>query len=292
MKQTTMLFCLIFLLSACCQSEKTTEKKIRFAFMTDLHLNQSNGADRWSGWAQALDSVKALDVDFIILGGDLIDVSSGQTNYVAQSTADSMFTVLKQTLDETKIKYYPTIGNHDRYFDAEQGYVGVDEVFSKTFGKSYYTFETNGVQFFILNSVQLSNGNDLYINEKQMEWLKSELQNIPADKPIIVSTHVPVYSIYYPVVEGKYVPIDIITNYKELLKTFEGHNLQLVLQGHQHLYEEIFSQEVQYITGGAVCAGWWGGAFYGTEEGFLLVEVDKDNKISWDYIDFGWTPKD
>ncbi len=291
MKHTTLFFYLIFLLSACNQPEKNTEKKIRFAFMTDLHLNQSNSADRWSGWAQALDSVKALDVDFIILGGDLIDVSSGQTNYISNSTADSMFTVLKETLDGTGIMYYPTIGNHDRYFDAEQGYTGGDEVFNKTFRQSYYTFETNGIQFFILNSVQISNGSDLSIGEKQMEWLKKELQTIPADKPIIVSTHVPVYSIYYPVVEGRYASIDIITNYKELLKTFEGYNLQLVLQGHQHLYEEIFSQEVQYITGGAVSASWWGGAFHGTEEGFLLVEVDKYNTTSWEYIDFGWTPR-
>lgn len=291
MKHSTLFLCLIFLLSACCQSDKTVEKKIRFAFMTDVHLNLSNGADRWSGWAQALDSVKALDVDFIILGGDLIDVSSGQTNYIAHSTADSLFTALKQTLNNTKIAYYPTIGNHDRYFDAEQGYTGGDEVFSNVFGPSYHTFENNGVQFFILNSVQLSNGNDLCIGDKQMEWLKGELQKIPADRPIIVSTHVPVYSIYYPVVEGRYTFTDIITNYKELLKVFEGHNLQLVLQGHQHLYEEIYSQEVQYITGGAVCAGWWGGEFYGTEEGFLLVEIDNDNIFHWEYIDYGWTPK-
>jgi predicted phosphodiesterase len=72
----------------------------------------------------------------------------------------------------------------------------------------------------------------------------------------------------------------VITNYKALLKVFEEHNLKLVLQGHQHLYEEIFSQDVQYITAGAVCAGWWSGAFHGTEEGFLVVEVDSNNKFT------------
>ena len=45
----------------------------------------------------------------------------------------------------------------------------------------------------------------------------------------------------------------------------------MVLQGHQHLDEKIYAKGTWFITGGAVSASWWGGAFHGTEEGFLLV---------------------
>lgn len=189
------------------------------------------------------------------------------------------------------LDYYPTLGNHDRYFDKENGFVEGDEIFKTYFKESYYTFEKKGVRFFVLNSVQVEGDKDLMVDQKQMEWLQHKLAKVDKSTPIVVSTHVPVYSIYYPVVENRYVFQDIITNYKEVLKAFEEHSLKLVLQGHQHLYEEIFSQNVQYITGGAVCANWWNGAFFGTKEGFLIVEADASNKFTWQYLDYGWMAK-
>jgi hypothetical protein len=47
-------------------------------------------------------------------------------------------------------------------------------------------------------------------------------------------------------------------------------------------------QDVQYITGGAVCAAWWSGSFHGTEEGFLSVHVDESGTFTWEYVDYGW----
>jgi 3',5'-cyclic AMP phosphodiesterase CpdA len=274
-----------------CTQQKQERKKLRFVFATDVHLNKANSRDRLNGFIQALDSVKAAKPDLVIFGGDLVDIS-GITNVLNRQQADSMYTVFKQTVDKTGLTYYPTIGNHDRYFDENEGYIGGDELFKAYFKDSYYTFEKEGVQFFILNSVQYDNGRDGFlIGEKQMEWLKKELSAISSSVPIVVSTHVPVYSIYYPVVDGTYVFRDVIANYKELLKTFEKHNLKLVLQGHQHVYEEIFSQDVQYITAGAVSARWWEGKFHGTKEGFLIVEVDENNNFSWKYAGFGWIAK-
>lgn len=271
-------------------AQKKKGAKLRFAFMTDIHLNKANNGDCLGGLKQALEKVKTLKVDFIVLGGDLVDVS-GMGNLMSRTQTDSMYAVLKDALDQTKITYYPTLGNHDRYFNEEEGYPEGDEVFKTFFKNSYYTFEKNGVRFFVLNSVQRGKESGYFVGEKQMEWIKQELANISPATPIVISTHVPVYSIYYPVVENRYIFVDVIANYKELLKTFENHNLKLVLQGHQHLYEEIFSQNIQYITGGAVSAGWWGGAFHGTEEGFLLVDVSRDNRFTWEYIDYGWTPR-
>jgi 3',5'-cyclic AMP phosphodiesterase CpdA len=285
---------IVYLLFAFCFysiSAQQEQKKLRFAFATDIHLNNKNEGDRFNGFKQALNKIKKSKVDFIIFGGDLCDIS-GVSHNLDKQQADSMYKVFKQTADETGLPYYPTIGNHDRYFDNNNGYVEGDEMFKTYYKESYYTFEKAGVRFFILNSVQVNKDkNGYFIDDKQMEWLKKELLEVASSTPVVVSTHVPVYSIYYPVVEGKYIFADVIANYRDLLKTFEKHNLKLVLQGHQHLYEEIFSQNVHYITGGAVCASWWNGAFYGTEEGFLTVEVDNANKLSWEYIDYGWIAK-
>jgi 3',5'-cyclic AMP phosphodiesterase CpdA len=239
----------------------------------------------------ALDKIKKSKVDFVIFGGDLCDISDMGHNHNKQQ-ADSLFYVFKKAVDDTKLKYYPTIGNHDRYFDKDNGYVEGDELFKTHFKESYYTFEQAGVRFFIINSVQIhKEKGHLSVGEQQLKWIEEELAKVSVSTPIVISTHVPVYSIYYPVVEGKYVFADVIGNYKEVLKLFEKHNPKLVLQGHQHLYEEIFSQNVQYITGGAVCASWWSGVFHGTEEGFLIVEVDNNNKFTWEYVDYGWIAK-
>jgi 3',5'-cyclic AMP phosphodiesterase CpdA len=267
------------------------QEKVRFIFGTDVHLNIQNSRDRLNGFKQALNKMKKSKADFVIFGGDLVDVS-GMSNKITKHQADSIYSVFKQAVDDTKLRYYTTIGNHDRYYDKDNGCVEGDEMFKQYFKESYYTFEEKGVRFFVLNSVQNVEGKGgFYVGEKQMEWLKKELSNIPASTPIVVSTHVPVYSIYYPVVDGKYVFVDVIMNYKELLKTFEKHNLKLVLQGHQHLYEEIFSQNVRYITAGAVSAAWWEGPFHGTEPGFLIVETDGSGDFTWKYTEFGWTAK-
>lgn len=301
-----ILFFMCFLFLENCTRE--TAPKLRFAFMTDIHLNYNNERDCFSGLEKALDTVQKYNVDFIMLGGDCVDVDGLGGNL---DRADSLYAALKNILDKHPAKIYPAIGNHDRFFDTARGYKEGDELFKKFFRDSYYTFEQKGIRFFVLNSVQIEDDSgdyteeqqmawlqnssprrfelSYYVGEQQMEWLQNNLKNISAETPVVVITHVPVYSIYYPVVEGKYVFVDIIANYQKLLKTFENHNLQLVLQGHQHLYEEIYSRGVQYITGGAISAGWWRGAFWDTEEGFLIVDVDGNNNFTWNYVDYGWT---
>lgn len=68
---------------------------------------------------------------------------------------------------------------------------------------------------------------------------------------------------------------------------FDNKNLKLVLQGHMHLYEEIKVKGVQFITAGAISASWWGGPYYGTEEGYLKVDINGNN-FDWEYVDYGW----
>ncbi|MCD8044570.1 MAG: metallophosphoesterase [Tannerellaceae bacterium] len=284
-KITFSLF--ILFLSAVCIQAQQSSVKLRFAFLTDIHLNQSNSNDRYNGLLSALDKMKEMNVDFFLTGGDMVDVS-GMNKIFPEEVTDSMYTVIKTTFDQTGIPYYPTIGNHDRHFNKEKGFTGGDEFFKKYFGDSYYTFEQKGIRFFILNSVQTGTESGYYIGLEQMAWLKKELSEVPASTPIICTTHVPVYSLYYPVVEGRYEFVDVISNYRELLNAFDGKNIKLFLQGHQHLHEEMLLQGVHYVTGGAVCGNWWNGPFHGTQEGFLLLEIDENNNITWQYIEYGW----
>jgi hypothetical protein len=269
--------------------EKSNLKtKLSFAFLTDTHMQVGHDHDRLNGFNQALAKVKKTDAAFVLFGGDLVENCGSARNPTLQQ-ADSMFAAFKQTMDDSGLKYYPAIGNHDRWVDAE--HPEGDELFKKYFKDSYYTFEQQGIRFFVLNSAENGGVSGYIVGEKQMNWLKQELIHVPLATPIVVALHVPVYSFYYPALEGKHVFVDMVSNFQELLGAFREHNLKLVLQGHQHIYEEIYSQGVQFITGGSVCAAWWTGSFYGNKEGFLLVDVNEANNFHWKYVDLEWVAK-
>jgi len=278
-------------------SQTAADKKLTFAFLTDIHQNFTYSNDRYNGFLQALKRVKETDAEFIILGGDTVDVSAiydGKNwKQLSKPQTEMMYQKYKKTMDEAGLPYYPAIGNHDRYFNKDEECIKGDELFKKYFGHSYQTFEKKGVHFFIINSVE--NENDEYvIGKEQLEWLKKELANIPPNSPIVTAMHVPVFTMFRPVAQGK-KELDIsrlsISNFKEIHDLFCNHNVQLTLQGHIHWYEEIFAQNMRYVTVGAVGGAWWGGPYYGTEEGFLLVHVDNQNKFTWEYVDYGWTAK-
>ncbi|MDR3341158.1 MAG: metallophosphoesterase, partial [Candidatus Symbiothrix sp.] len=224
-------------------------KKMTFAFLTDIHLNKGNERANDEGMLQALNKAKETGAEFIVLGGDLMSIDHLKN----KAEADSTFLDFKQKMETAGLPYYPAIGNHDRYFDESAGYLAGDELFKAHFGHSYYSFEQKGVRFFVLNSVY-ARDKGFEVSADEVEWIKKVLLTVPETTPIVVVTHVPVYSICAPVqkdmfadgriIDAKELPdvLGMIANYKEVLTAFSGHNLQLVLQGHQHVYEEIFSQ--------------------------------------------------
>lgn len=258
------------------------QEKFSFAFFTDLHLNKNESSNSFKGLEMAVSKAKKDQVDFVLSGGDNVDVDAMKADNL--ENAKALFQRYKDLVSKSGLKWYYTIGNHDRYWFSE-GEHG-SGLFQSYFGNPYYSFEHKGWKFIVLNSTEVCK--DKYcISDKQKAWLISELAKTPTDQPIIVSSHVPFLSLYYPVLEGYYTDADTFVNQKEVRGLFDKHNLKLVLQGHQHLYEEIKVRGVQYITAGAISANWWGGPFHGTEEGYLKVNLDGNN-FTWQYIDYGW----
>ncbi|MBE8712638.1 metallophosphoesterase family protein [Sphingobacterium hungaricum] len=258
------------------------QEQFSFAYFTDLHLNTNEKANSFNGLEQAINHVKGKQVDFVLTGGDNVDVDGLKEQQL--ETAKELFQRYKSIVDRSGLKWFYTIGNHDRYWHSE-GEHGAG-LFSNYLNQPYYSFDHKGWKFIVLNSAEICNGK-YCISDKQKNWLISILSNTPADQPIVVSSHVPFLSLYYPVLEGYYTDADTFTNQMEVRSLFDKYNLKLVLQGHQHLYEEIKVKGVQYITAGAISANWWSGAFHGTEEGYLKVNI-QGNDFTWEYVDYGW----
>lgn len=250
-------------------------QNFKFAFVTDLHVH----SDSTLMEVQKLLHTLPDDVEFVLGGGDIVDVDNQSAEKLPAVRA--RYATLKEMFTATARPYYMAIGNHDRLPAKMRDGSNDFQLFEEAFGDTYQTFEHKGAKFIVLNSV-FTNNNEYWIAEKQKEWLLDVLHTTPKNMPIVVITHVPFLSVYYPVLEGKYTAADTFSNQKEIMDLFAGHNLQLVLQGHMHLYEEIKVKNVNYITAGAVSGNWWHGTFYGTKPGYLILEM-KDGKVNWNY---------
>lgn len=262
----------------CAQDLQDHKNKFSFAFFTDIHLNKGDN-NCFKGLEKAISSAKTKDADFILTGGDNVDIDVLGKD---ASTAHWLYNAYAELIANSGIDYHVTIGNHDRFYGCEKSDPLFERgLFEKYLNKSYYSFDHKGWHFIVLNT------SNSVVDEDQKQWLAADLELIASETPIIISTHVPFLSVYYPALEGKYTSTDTFINFKEIWDMFKDHNLKLVLQGHMHLYEEIKVKGVQFITAGAVSASWWGGAYHGTEEGYLQVNID-GNDFDWEYVDYGW----
>lgn len=251
-------------------------QQIKFAFLTDMHIHSDSTLNQVE---QRLKSLSP-SIDFILSGGDNVDIDNLKSGDIPQGEKRMM--QLKGLLENTKKPYHMAIGNHDRLPGTLRDGKNDFQIFERVFGKTYYSFTHKGCTFIVLNSVEVAD-KQYTIKQEQIDWLKAVLDKTPTDQPIVVVSHVPFLSVYYPVLEGRYTTADTFNNQKQVFDMFEKHNLKLVLQGHMHLYEEIKVKGVQFITAGAVSGNWWQGVFHGTAPGHLQVELGKDT-VKWEYI--------
>lgn len=280
------------MLTGCCP-EKTPEKpeSFSFVFMTDIHLQPEGNAV--NGFQAAIDSVNKLDPDFVITGGDLIMDALG----VSYERADSLYNLYDSLLASLHMPVYNTMGNHEVYGIYKESEADPDhpefaeKMFEKRLGDRYYSFDHKGWHFMILDAIE--EPGDYYIGEIdsiQIEWIRKDLEKLDAATPIVLSTHIPFITAVTQIRKGSMAantPGLVISNTKEILELFDGHNLKLVLQGHLHILEDIYINGIHFITGGAVSGAWWSGPYQGTQEGFILLETGKDD-LSWQYFDYGW----
>jgi len=293
-----LLLIMLILMSSCMEPKNNTieDEGFTFAFITDIHLQPERHAI--DGFLQAIDTINQLKPDFVITGGDLIMDALG-TSY---GRADSLYKLYNKTVANFDIPVYNTLGNHEIYGIYEKSGANRnhpefgEKMYEKEIGQSYYSFDHKGWHFIILNSVEEAyqgNAYEGFIDDKQMEWLKSDLEEVNPETPIAISTHIPLTTVYWRIYDTPNEPNTpniAVKNTPELIKLFEDHNLKLVLQGHMHIIEEVKVKGITYLTGGAASAAWWTGPHQGFEEGFMLVDVKGDD-FSWEYVDYGWEAK-
>ncbi len=207
------------------------------AVVGDPQIGSSgNNESDTNNWNETLDTIAndGTDYDFLFSMGDQIDTyyngSNGSTveeEYDGYLSSDVLKSLPMQVL----------VGNHDNGSDSSLYVEHFENPNVTTFGENYgddgdYAFTYNGVLFMVINTSNLS------IAEHEA-FLKDALETYPDAQWSIVAFHKSIYSVASHVTEG-----DIVTLRNGLAPVFTELDIDLVIQGHDHVYART------YIMGG------------------------------------------
>jgi len=191
--------------------------------------------------------------DRVIMLGDNIYGGQGP-----RDLADKFAKPYKALLD-AGVKFYASLGNHDD--PANRAYP-----LWNMGGERYYTYATQNVRFFALDSSQL--------DDKQVAWLENALKNAREEWKICYFHH-PIYSDGGR--HGSSVDLRVV-----LEPLFVAHGVNVVFAGHDHIYERLTPQKgIYYFVEGAsgqlrkgdTKRSTMTAASFDTDLSFMLVEV-------------------
>lgn len=251
------------------EPEPVAGEPFTFLFMTDIHVGYLYPTS-FDGLQLALTKAESIAHDFIVLGGDNVEIDRVTDETEVRDT----YQRLKEILNQYPLTYKPSIGNHDRCWlltdsDTEHG----TSMYRDYFGDTYYTYEHKGVHFIHLNNCEVCD-TSYCVSEKQKNWLKETLDGIDKKTPLVLVVHIPFVSSLHVGTHTLYRPRSILEDYKDIWALIKNHNLIMVLQGHMHIYEEIQVFNTNFVTGGAVSGSWWGAYPSSINKGFLIVNWD------------------
>jgi 3',5'-cyclic AMP phosphodiesterase CpdA len=278
------------------ESAKAQNRRFRFVHATDMHMQPTLGAEE--GIRQAVRRILSLDPrpDFVLTGGD--NISNGMS--LSRADALAMFGKLEEAYKPLEMPVHHCIGNHDVYAwfskdDAQRKEPDFGKkMFQDRFVRAplYRAFDAGEWRFILLDSIAPAEGSYRgWIDDEQLQWLKGEVERVGRQRPILICTHIPLFTIYtqYAIGGVEATPANlIINNNRQVYEILKGYNVKAVLQGHTHVREECEYAGTRYITSGAVCGEWWTGPRLGVDpEGFSVFDVEGEN-LRWQYVSYGW----
>jgi hypothetical protein len=281
-----------------------TTAPLRFVHMTDMHIQPERAAAE--GYAAALDSLKKLDPQpaFIITGGDHVMDVFDQGPQRAQVVWD----LYDKTLSgNTKIKTYPTIGNHDVYAwgekqkDMPQSAVGYGKAMAldrMKLTKPYYSFDHGAWHFIVLDNISRRDfGYFAEFDPEQTEWLKGDL-SANRGKPTCITTHIPLICACAIFDGDRFkdnaynVPDNLVhRDVRPLLPLLRQNNVKLCLSGHIHMIDLVEYTGIKFLCNGAVSGNWWKGNNPKYVEGYAVIDLWPDGTSKHQHVTYGWVAR-
>ncbi|MGV8919860.1 MAG: metallophosphoesterase family protein [Pseudomonas sp.] len=96
----------------------------------------------------------------------------------------------------SQVHYIP--GEHDM-LDEGGGKAYLDRYGKGTKGSGWYSFDDHGVHFIaLINVVNFQAGHEASLGAEQLKWLEDDLRAVSTSTPVVVFTHIPLWTIYQP----------------------------------------------------------------------------------------------
>jgi hypothetical protein len=180
--------------------------------------------------------------------------------------------------------------------DAAQAYVS-------QVAPTFYSYNIGKWHFIVLDDIDCSQYDGTTsrnytknFTPEQLSWLQKDLAMVPADTPLVISTHA---QIFYPsgtssfAIDGGNSRIANTTQFLNIIGNRKAH----IFTGHTHIIFNV-TQDESIVGGrdifehnsGAVCGTWWWTGYYsginistdGSPGGYQIVSFD-GRDISWQY---------
>ncbi len=215
------------------------ENTYKFMTSSDPHFGASN-ANRTATnniLDQLADPVNGYQSFYML--GDMVEYGNFDMHY--KEACDTLSPVTSQ------IPFRPVIGNHDIMFG---GHTYWEDYFSPDLiedaPRDYFHIEVNGIHIFVLD---LEWGTESY-TKAQKAWFENELEkNTDPDDWILVMSH----CFYY--VSGYNVDGSDWWDHQEMIDTFTPvfieNGIDMVFSGHNHIFERLENNGVNYNIVGA-----------------------------------------
>lgn len=290
------------------ESAGATGGSFSIAHITDVHITDSLNSPEW--FARCLQQIHAEPSKpaFILNTGDSVMDSLK----APRERADQLWALWRKVVDsECKLKMHSCLGNHDHWGLAlnDQDAVKNDPMYGKALGlknlgldRGYYSFDHGGWHFIALDSIQPTgkpadhSGWTGILTDEQFAWLEKDLAATPADRPVLVFSHMPIIEVCVlirmkPNKEDNYnlAPYSMHGDANRILNLFRKHrNVKVALSGHIHMNDKIELEGVTYICDGSVCGAWWRGNLEDSPPGYSMLTLHPDGKFDYDYKTYGW----
>ena len=173
---------------------KATAGKVKpftFVQVSDSHIGfaKDPNPDARATFREAVAMIKAMPTPpaFIIHTGDVTQLSKPEE-----------FDDADKILSEAGVAMFHVPGEHDMLDDG-QGQAFLDRYGKQQIAKGdgWYSFDHSGVHFIgLVNVKELKAGGMGHFGEPQLAWLKADLAGRAASQPIVVFTHVPMWTVY------------------------------------------------------------------------------------------------
>ncbi len=243
---------LLFIIFIILQIEDLSgQQDFSFVFLPDTHLQPDSMIE--AKFKMVARVIKDHNPDFVIAGGDMIYTARN----LDEKQSETLFDFMDDKLRELEVPIHYVVGNHECVgIRAESGmaisnpYFG-KQMFELRYGSRFKSFTNSGWKFFLLDGIEILEKERNYttgVDSLQIEWIKNELHGINRHTPIVIVIHSPLINPLAVKSSGEKL---LSENAETVLNLFKEYNLRVVLQGHNHVYMNLFFEGVYYISGGS-----------------------------------------